>query len=132
MFKIIITACLFLTFNAFSQDESKKSGIDMPVSIFSNYSFDNLKFKDEVIVSPLNLTGYKFMIVDYMNNTFLYNNFQFDLKNIGRDISFDDINDNYRKAKLNTFDVSKDSNHFIWNMWDVNSNLQKQYQENNN
>jgi len=64
-----------------------------------------------------------------INNTFLYNNLQFDIRNIGRNITFDDIRDNYRKAKLTTFDVSKDSNHFIWN---TNSILQKQYQQNNN
>ena len=66
------------------------------------------------------------MIVDYINNTFLYNNLNFDLRNIGRHISFDDINDNYRKAELNINDV-RNGNHFIWRMWDVSQ--QKLHQQ---
>ncbi len=129
MRKIVFIACLFLTFSVFSQHEDKTESINLPTSIFLNYSFDNFKFKDEVIVNSLNLTGYKFMVVDSRNTSFLYNNLQFDIRNLKRDISFDDINDDYRKAELNINDV-RNGNHFIWRMWDTS--LQKEFQQNKN
>ncbi len=126
MFRIVIITCLFLTSNVFSQEEDKTERINIPTSIFSNYTFENSPLNTQENVNSLHLTGYKFMVV---NNAFLYNNIQFDVRNIGRNISFDDINDNYRKAMLNINDV-RNSNHFIWNMWDTT--LQKEFQQNKN
>ncbi len=126
MFRIVTITCLFLTYNVFSQNEGKQKSLDIPTSIFSNYTFDNLPLNTQKNTNSLRLTGYKFMVI---NNTLLYNNLQFDVRNFGRNISFDDINDNYRKAALNINDV-RNGNHFIWNMWDTT--LQKEFQQNKN
>jgi len=131
MRKIHFIAFLFLTFNVFSQHKDVIEPIDMPSSIFSSYTFDNLQFNNQDKVNALHLTGYKFMVVDYISNNFLYNNnLQFDLRNIGRSISFDDLSDNFRKSELKIYDVGKNNEHFIWKMWDVSQ--QKEYQQNNN
>lgn len=126
MRNILLITCFLFSFSVFSQEaEIVKNDTTVPTSIFAvnslKYQQNNLK------VSPLHLTGYKFMIVDFFNSNISYNSLHFDLRNIGRDVSFEDITDNYNKAKLNTYDVSRNNDHFIWTMWDTR--LQKQWQQ---
>jgi len=58
MRKIIFIACLFLTFSVFSQVEDKTVRINIPTSIFSNYTFDTLQFNNQENVNSLYLINW--------------------------------------------------------------------------
>ncbi|GEM_PF-4495937 len=130
MRNILFISCFLLTFTVFAQQKGQEQdSTQIPSSIFT---LNTLHFNQDTdwVYKPLQLTGYKFMIVDNFNNNGFYNNVHFDLRNFGREVSVEDLFDNYIKSELNNFDVSKNSRHFIWTMWDTS--LQKQYQQGQN
>lgn len=124
MLKLVIVCFFLLTFNVYSQKENNKlDSINIPVSIFTTNGYGNQEFNQR-IGNYLPLTGFKFMITAATADSF----FLTDFRNIGRNITIDDLNDNFKKAHLNTFTIN--SNHFIWNMWDISQ--QKQFNQANN
>ena len=114
--RVLIT-CFLLSSSIFAQEsESITKEIKLPKSIFVANSL-GFQPQKPTVIEDLHLTGHSFLIVDrfYSYGTNLY----IDTRNIGRIISDEDLKDNYLKASLNLLDVNKNSNHFIWNMWDV-------------
>ncbi len=111
MHKFIIGCFFLLTMNVFSQKEnSKLDSIAIPVSIF--ITNDTREFNNQRIGNYLPLTGFKFMV----NASVLDNYFQVNIRNIGRKITMDDINDNYQKAELNKyFFTGYDLRNIVWN-----------------
>ncbi|MDY7393926.1 hypothetical protein UMM65_01595 [Aureibaculum sp. 2210JD6-5] len=133
MRNIFIITCFLVTLTVFSQQENvvSKDSVAVPTSIFAVGSL-NYQQNNEV-VGPLRLTGYKFLIVDFFNNDFSYNHMNsisIDTRNFGRYASFEDITDNYNKAELNKYDVTRNTNHFIWNTYQ-NRRIIKQWQKQN-
>lgn len=122
---------MLITLSVYSQNEiTIKDSVSLPTSIYASNSYDNFSFYKQSLNEDLKLTGFKFMIVNYLNNGFAFNNSDFvyvDLRNIGRSFSFEDISDNNKKTQLYQNDVNFNSNHFIWRMWDTT--LQKQNQK---
>jgi len=119
MLKLVIVCSFLLTFSVYSQKENNKlDTINVPVSIFTINGYGNQEFNHKM-GDYLPLTGFKFMITDSV----IDNYFLTDFRNIGRDITIDDLYDNFKKAHLNTFTIN--NNHFIWNMWDISQ--QKQF-----
>jgi len=120
---------MFITVSVYSQNElTKKDSLNLPFSIYASISDDNLSFYNRSLTEDLKLSGFKFMIVNYLSNGLAFNNSDFvnvDLRNIGRSISFEDISDNSKKSQLYQNNVNFNSNHFIWRMWDTS--LQKQH-----
>ena len=114
---------MLLTLSIFSQKiDINKASDSLPMSIYSSISYDDFSFYNQSLTNDLKLTGFKFMIVNYLNNGFTFDNSDFvnvELRNIGRSISFDDISDNMRKTQLYRNNVNFNSNHFIWRMWDT-------------
>lgn len=135
--KLFVFCFTLFTLSVSSQNElSKKDSVNLPISIYGSISDYYLPFYKQSFIEDLKLTGFKFMIVNYSNNGFAFNNSDFanaDLRNIGRYISFEDIYDNSMKAQLYQNNVNFNSNHIIWRMWDIT--LQDQHrkvQQNNN
>lgn len=128
--KIFIFCLMLITLSVFSQNDlTERDSVNLPIRIYTP-SNDNFSFYKQSLTEDLKLTGFKFMIVNYLNNGFAFNNSDFvnvNLRNIGRDISFEDISDNNKKTQLYRNDVNFNSNHFIWRMWDTT--LQKQHQK---
>ena len=93
---------MLLTLSVFSQKiDIDKASDSLPMSIYASISYDDFSFYRQSLTNDLKLTGFKFMIVNYLNNGFTYDNSDFvnvELRNIGRSISFDDISDNMRKT----------------------------------
>jgi hypothetical protein len=114
---------MFITLSVFSQKKlAKEASVNLPSSIYVSISYDNFSFYKQPLTEELNLTGFKFMIVNYLNNGFSFNNSDFvnvDLRNIGRSISLEDLSDNIKKAQLYLNDVNFNRNHLIWRMWDT-------------
>jgi hypothetical protein len=112
MLKLVIVCSFLLTFSVYSQKENNKlDSINMPVSIFIIDGYGNQEFNQR-IGNYLPLTGFKFMI----NASVIDNYFQVDIRNIGRKITMDDINDNYQKAELNKyFFTGYDLRKIVWN-----------------
>jgi len=121
--KIFIFCLMLITLSVFSQNDlTERDSANLPIRIYAPISYDNFSFYKQSLTEDLKLTGFKFMIVNYFNNGFALNNSDFvniDLRNIGRSISFEDINDNSKKSQLYRNDVNFNSNHFIWRMWDT-------------
>ena len=119
--------CILFSFSVFSQQKysvGKDSIVEIPSSIFAVNSLTDQQNNEQP--SPLRLTGYKFLYADYSQHGILSGNIHLDIRNFGRHASYDDISDNYNKANFYKFAVSKNTNHFIWTMWDTR--LQKQWQ----
>ena len=114
---------MLITLSVFSQKNlAEEASVNLPGSIYASISYDNFSFYKQSLTEDLKLTGFKFMIVNYLNNGFSYNNSDYvtvDLRNIGRSISLDDLSDNIRKAQLYLNDVNFNNNHLIWRMWDT-------------
>ncbi len=124
MLKLVIVCSFLFTFSVYAQKENNKlDSINIPVSIFTIEGYGNQEFNQR-IGNYLPLTGFKFMVTASAIDNYSLTDF----RNIGRDITLDDLYDNLKKAHLNTFTVN--NNHFIWNMWDISQ--QKQSQQNNN
>tara|TARA_R110002073_G_scaffold4213_1_gene27916 strand:+ start:53762 stop:54157 length:396 start_codon:yes stop_codon:yes gene_type:complete len=122
MRNVLLITCFLLSISVFAQEgESITKDLKLPKSIFV---VNSLSFQSQfpTVFDDLRLTGHRFMIVDGFYN--YGTNLHIDTRNIGRVVSDDDLMDTYMKAKLTRFDVSKNSSHFIWNMWDVH--VQKQ------
>ena len=130
--------CCFMLINVsiFAQNDlAKKDSVNLPFSIYASISHDNFSFYKQSLTEDLKLTGFKFMIVNYLNNGLAFNNSNIvnvDLRNIGRSISFEDISDNSKKTQLYQNDVNFNSNHFIWRMWDTTMQKQNQKAHQNN
>ncbi len=125
---IFLSIYLLKTFTLFSQQKNIviKDSVYVPKSIFAvNFPVYQLNTEN---ISFLRLTDYKFLIADYYQRGIFSSNIHLDLRNFGRYASYEDITDNYNKANLYKFDVSKNTDHFIWTMWDTR--LQKQWQNN--
>lgn len=127
MWNLLVIACFLFSFSIFSQNKNivVKDSTYRPTSIFA---IDSPIFEhDNEGISPLRLTGHKFLVVDNSTRHFNSSNFQINFKNFGRSASFEDISDNYNKAILNNYEISSNNDHFIWSMWDTR--LQKQWQQ---
>lgn len=113
----LFVICFFCWAVAFSQEREKvDNDVVVPTSIFTVYS---LNFQPSSKLNNLNLTGYKFLIVDHFNTNVTFSTagrINLELRNFGKDVSFEDLADNYTKAWLNKFDVTRNNDHFIWNM----------------
>ncbi|MBJ2173178.1 hypothetical protein JBL43_02935 [Aureibaculum sp. A20] len=127
MRNILLVTSLFFTCFIFAQKENEvEDDLNVPKSIFALNSFEYLKNNNDI--SSLQLTGYKFLIADNnYQSSFFYRNLHLDVRNFGRYASYEDIADNYAKASFYKYDVGKNSDHFIWNMWDTS--IQKQAQK---
>lgn len=130
MRNLFLVTCFFITVTVFAQQNNVvvKDSAYIPSSIFALNSLDNQQY--EGVVGSLRLTGYKFMIVDSFNNYFSSQRISFDTRNIGRYYSSEDMMDNYNKAQLNKYDVTRNNDHFIWNTYQ-NRHIWKQWQQPN-
>ena len=131
MRNLLVIACFLFSFSVFSQNKNivVKDSTYIPTSIFA---IDSPIFEqDNEGISPLRLTGHKFLVVDNSTRHFNSSNIQINLRNFGSYASYNDITDNLNKAELYKFDVSKNTEHYIWNISWANKQLQNQHERQN-
>ena len=129
MRNIFVIACFLFSFTIFSQEKTVED-TTVPTSIFATSSLNYQQADGKV--SPLRLTGYKFMIVDDIFEASIHQQrINLNLRNFGRHFSYEDLADNYNKAEFYKFDVSKNTDHYIWNIPMANKQLQKQRERQN-
>ncbi|RPD98543.1 hypothetical protein EGM88_04930 [Aureibaculum marinum] len=127
MRSILFIGCLLFSLSIVSQEKNSIQEQDLvPSSIFVVNSLGSNKDYKKVV--SLGLVDYKFFITDVFQGL-SYNTLNVDLRNIGRIASVEDMKNNFEKAEQYKFDVTKNRDHFIWNI--ANDHTQKQLQKQN-
>ncbi|WP_117883584.1 hypothetical protein [Aureibaculum luteum] len=128
MKNILIIFCLLFSISIFSQVKKVvKEDNSVPTSIFAANSL--IYQTDKESMASLNLNYLNLWIMDFSDDSSFSNanRIKLDLRNFGRHITYEDLSDNFRRTEFNNYNVSVNSDHFIWSMWDTR--IQKQWQQ---